>query len=75
MPKGSHHVVPGGDGGWNVRKGGAQRASEHFETKKEAVDAGRKISQNQHTEFFIHGTDGKIQQKDSHGNDSNPPKG
>ena len=51
------------------------RSSGHFDKKQDAVDAGRKISQNQGTEFFIHGKDGKIQNKDSHGNDPYPPKG
>jgi hypothetical protein len=71
MPKkpGSHHVVPNADGGWDVKKDGATRSSGHFDKKQEAVDAGRKISQNQGTEFYIHGKDGKIQNKDSHGND------
>jgi hypothetical protein len=71
----SHHVVPNPDGGWDVKKGGAERASGHFENKSDAVDAGRQISRNQQTEFVIHGKDGKIQQKDSHGNDPHPPKG
>ena len=53
----------------------ATRSSGHFDKKQEAVDAGRKISQNQGTEFYIHGKDGKIQNKDSHGNDPYPPKG
>ena len=77
MPKksGSHHVVPNADGGWDVKKGGSNRASGHFDTKQEAIDAGREISRNQETEFFIHGKDGKIQRKDSHGNDPFPPKG
>jgi uncharacterized protein YdaT len=77
MPKktGSHHVVPGADGGWDVKKSGSNRASGHFDTKRDAVDAGRKISRNQGTEFVIHDKDGKIQQKDSHGNDPFPPKG
>lgn len=72
---GTHHVVPNSDGGWDVKKGGANRASGHFDTKQEAVDAGREISRNQGTEFFIHGKDGQIQQKDSHGNDKCPPRG
>jgi len=72
---GSHHVVPNADGGWDVKKDGATRSSGHFDKKQEAVDAGRKISQNQGTEFYIHGKDGKIQNKDSHGNDPYPPKG
>lgn len=71
----THHVVPNPDGGWDVKKGGASRASLHSDTKQDAVDAGREISRNQGTEFVIHGKDGKIQQKDSHGNDPNPPKG
>ena len=77
MPKklGSHHVVPNADGGWDVKKDGATRSSGHFDRKQDAVDAGRKISQNQGTEFYIHGKDGKIQNKDSHENDPNPPKG
>ena len=72
---GSHHVVPNPNGGWDVKKGGETRSSGNFETKQEAVDAGRKISQNQGTEFYIHGRDGKIQKKDSHGNDPFPPRG
>ena len=71
----SHHVVHNPNGGWDVKKGGAEKASKHFDIKKDAIDAGREISQNQKTEFFIHGLDGKIQQKDSHGKDSYPPKG
>ena len=65
----SHHVVPNPDGGWDVRKANADRVSIHTETKQEAVDEGRRISRNQRTEFVIHGLNGQIQQKDSHGND------
>lgn len=72
---GSHHVMPSAHGGWDVKRGGAERASGHFERKQDAVDAGRSISRNQGTEFCIHGKDGRIQQKDSHGNDDFPPKG
>lgn len=77
MAKGSktHHVVPNPKGGWDVKRGGADRASGHFEKKQDAVDAGREISRNQGTELKIHNRDGKISQSDSHGNDPNPPKG
>lgn len=71
----SHLVVPNPDGGWDVKKSNAERVSKHCDTKQEAVNEGRKISQNQNTELYIHGKDGKIQQKDSHGNDPCPPKG
>ena len=43
----SHHVVRNADDGWNVKANNAKRSSGHFQTKKEAVDAGRKISSNQ----------------------------
>ena len=72
--KGSHHLVPNPKGGWDVKKGGTKRSSGHFDTKKAGEKAGRKISQNQETEFVIHGKDGKIQNPDSHGNDPCPPK-
>ncbi len=77
MPKGpkTHHVVPNPNGGWDVKRGGAERASLHTETKQEAIDRGREISRNQSTEFRIHNKDGRIASSDSHGNDSNPPPG
>lgn len=74
MSKKSHHVVPNPDGGWNVKKGGATRASKHFNTKSQAISYGRKVSQNQRSEFVIHKRDGTIQRKDSHGNDPLPPR-
>ena len=69
------HVVPNPDGGWDIKQAGAQRSSGHFDTKQEAVDRGRQISQNQKTEFVIHNKDGRIGQKDSHGNDPRRSKG
>lgn len=74
MSRKTHHVVPSPNGGWNVKKGGAERASIHTETKQQAIDAGRQISRNQGTEFVIHGQNGRIQRSDSHGNDPCPPK-
>ena len=43
MAKGpkTHHVVPNPDGGWDVKRGGASRASSHHDTKSEAVQSGR----------------------------------
>jgi hypothetical protein len=71
----THHVVPNQDGGWDVKRGGGQKASHHTDTKAEAERIARDISKNQGTELVIHGKDGKIQSKDSHGNDPYPPKG
>lgn len=71
----THHVVPDPAGGWKVVAGGADRASGRFDLKKDAIDAGRTISQNQRTEFRIHNRNGQIGQSDSHGRDPHPPKG
>ena len=74
MSRKTHHVVHNPNGGWDVKKGGAQRASIHTDTKQQAEQAGRIISRNQGSEFVIHGLNGRIQRSDSHGNDPNPPK-
>lgn len=75
MPKNSIHVVPNNSqGGWNIKKSGAQRASIHTNTKAEAVRIGRVISQRSESELIIHGLDGKIQRSDSHGHGPCPPK-
>lgn len=72
--KTTHHVVPASDGGWNVKKGGSEKASKHFDKKVEAIDYGRKVSKNQESELVIHKKDGRIQNADSHGNDPIPPR-
>lgn len=71
----SHHVTKNSGDGWKVKKNGASRASGVYDTKAEAEKAGREMSKNQNTELIIHGKNGKIQRRDSHGNDPHPPKG
>ncbi len=74
MSKRNQHVVPH-DGGWAVRGAGSQRATSVHRTQREAIDTGREIARNQRTELFVHGRDGRIRERDSHGNDPFPPKG
>lgn len=74
MPRKEHHIVPNENGGWDVKRNGADRASVHTDTKQEAIDKGRVISRNQATELVIHNKDGKISNSDSHGNDPCPPR-
>ena len=69
------HVVPNANGGWDIKQGGGQRSSGHFDKKQDAVNRARAISKNKSSELFIHNKDGKIGKKDSHGNDNYPPKG
>lgn len=74
MSRKSHHVVPASQGGWNIKKGGAERSSGHFGRKQDAINHAREISRNQGSELLIHNRDGKISQSDSHGHDPCPPK-
>jgi hypothetical protein len=74
MSKPGQHVVPNGSK-WSVRRAGASKASGTFDTQREAIDRARTIAQNQSTELFIHGRDGRIRERDSYGNDNFPPKG
>lgn len=68
------HVVSNKSGGWDVKKGGAQKASKRFDTKLDAINYGRKLSRKAGSEFIVHGKDGKIQSADSHGGDPCPPR-
>jgi len=69
------HVVSNPNGGWDIKKDNAKRASAHFDNKQDAINKAREISRNQRTELVIHNKDGKIARKDSHGNDPFPPRG
>lgn len=71
-------VLPNPNGGWDVRKPGASRASAHTETQAQAVDRGREIlNKAGGGELNTHGRDGRIRAKDTiaPGNDPHPPKG
>lgn len=74
MTRRNQHVVPH-EGGWAVRSAGSQRAASLHDTQGEAVTAGREIARNQGTELFVHGRDGRIRERDTHGHDPFPPKG
>ena len=71
----NQHVTPHPGGGWQVKGSGNSKATKVTSTQAQAIKVGRKIANNQKSELLIHGTDGKIRAKDSHGNDPHPPKG
>jgi hypothetical protein len=68
------NTQPNGDGKWENRKDNAKKASNVFDTKAEAVEAGKAQAQRERSEHTIKGLDGRIQNKNSYGNDPNPPK-
>jgi len=65
------HVVPHQDG-WATKKEDAQRAGGVYDTKTEALKAGRDQAKRENVELVIHDKHGKIQDSDSYGNDPNP---
>lgn len=70
----NQHVVKRDDG-WAVRKERADRDTRRFDTQAEAIQAAREIAINQGSEVFIHDRDGKIRERNTYGDDPNPPKG
>lgn len=68
------HVTPR-DEGWAVIREGSDRASSVHPTQAEAERAGREAARRDETEFFLHGRDGRIRERDSYGHDPYPPRG
>ncbi len=65
MSKKGQHVVPNVRG-WSVKKAGSVRASSTHTTKADAIAAAIQIARNQKTELYIHGRDGRIQERNSY---------
>ena len=74
MRKEIHIVSNPNRGGWDAKRPNADRASKHFDTKKEAMEWGRDLAKREGLELIPHGTDGKIQNPNIYGNDPCPPK-
>lgn len=77
MGKESRHVVRNLDGGWDVKKPGASRASANLPTQADADRRAAEILRNAGGgERITHGRDGAIRSKDTiaPGNDPMPPR-
>ena len=77
MPRNERHVTPHPDGGWQVTKPGADRASARTDTQSAAIDRAREILGNDGGgEAVIHRPDGSIRDSDTvaPGNDPFPPR-
>ena len=70
MAKGDVHVVHRKDEGqWAVEIEGNERASSLHDTKPPAEQAGRAAAIREQSELFIHGQDGKIQERNTYKRD------
>ncbi len=75
MAKNIHTVFNSGRGMWENKKEGSSAPVSSHHTKNNALDRAEKIAGQAKVEHFIHGKDGKIQERNSYGNDSFPPRG
>lgn len=73
MAKKNVHVVPSGNG-WAVKTEGSAKPLSNHRTQQNALEAGRKVAQQNQGELVIHRPNGQIRDKDSFGNDPCPPK-
>ncbi len=73
MASKNQHVVPLGNG-WAVTSEGAGRATVITTKQSDAITVARDIARNNCSELIVHGKNGKIRERNSYGNDSNPSK-
>ena len=71
----TRHVVPNPNGGWSVRKYGAERATRVFPSQEAAVAAARLLAQAENTDLYIHARDGSVRQKHSFRRSTDPNAG
>jgi hypothetical protein len=71
-----YHVTPK-DGGWQVKREGAQRATSKHPTQGEALEAARRVATNQGpSQVIVHRPSGQIREERTYsGSDPYPPPG
>lgn len=62
------------NGQWKVQGEGNTKPTKIFDNKSDAIAFGKTVAQNQHSELIIQKANGRIQSKDSYGNDPLPPR-
>ncbi len=63
------------DGVWKSKVEGSSRAAHVGDTKAEQQAAGREMAKERGVEHTITKMDGTVGEKNSYGNDPNPPRG
>ncbi|MEM7288787.1 MAG: DUF2188 domain-containing protein [Pseudomonadota bacterium] len=74
MTRKNQHVVPHVKG-WAVKSAGSSRAASLHSTQKSAIEAARSTAIKQGSEMLIHGTNGRIRERNTYGKDPFPPSG
>jgi len=58
-----NHITKHKDGGWQLKKEGAQRALRKFDTQKEAIAFAKEYETEKGVGYIIHKTDGTTRKK------------
>lgn len=67
------HVLPKSDG-WVVTTSGAERLTQQFPSKQDALAFGESVAKRKKTSLIVHRRDGRIEHVDSYGADQLPPR-
>jgi len=74
MAKKNVHVTHRKDKSWAVISEGDERASSLHDTQQAAIKTATPLAKARKSELVIHNRENRIRDKDSYGNDPNPPK-
>lgn len=75
MAKNIHTVHNSEKHRWENKEEGNNKPLSFHHTKDNAVTRAEQIARQEKVEVLIHGKDGKIQERNSYGNDPFPPRG
>lgn len=71
MSTGDIHTLPHGDG-WANKVEGNERVTSLHKTQAEAIAAGREAAMKAGVEHLIHGTDGRIRERNTYPRSRDP---
>lgn len=69
----NQHVTLRPNGGWQVKDADNENATTVPKKQNETISAATRIAKNQKSALVVHGTNGRIRDKDSYRNDPIPP--
>lgn len=59
-----YHITKHPKGGWQIKKGKAERALKRFDTQKEAIEYAKDLEKSTGNSYVIHKADGSIRKKE-----------
>jgi hypothetical protein len=75
MSKKDYWTSPRSEGGWAVRRTGADKAASVHDSQEDAWKEAKRLARGAGSEAILQGRDGQIRARNSYGNDPFPPRG